>query len=235
VQNNAPTVSAVFQDALEKVLGRREDIVGCSRTDAGVHANMFCLNIKTERTIPCENFIKALNVNLPDDIAVTNCVEVPLDFHARYSAKGKEYLYKIHNSEIKDPFLSGRAFRYPYELDVPLLHKAAQQFIGTYDFSAFCASGATQKDRVRTIYRFDVVREGDMVYMTVCGDGFLYKMVRIMVGTLLAIAKGAIASDEIPASLPKEIGKTQGIPQRPADCILIGILFREGNGCNEPG
>ena len=104
VQKNALTVAQVLQDALEAVLGRREDIKGCSRTDSGVHANMFCVSVRTESAIPCQSLVRALNVKLPCDIAVTDCRQVPDDFHARYSCIGKRYLYQINNSPVKDPF-----------------------------------------------------------------------------------------------------------------------------------
>ena len=107
-RKNALTVAQVLQDALEAVLGRREDIKGCSRTDSGVHANMFCVSVRTESAIPCQSLVRALNVKLPCDIAVTDCRQVPDDFHARYSCTGKRYLYQINNSPVKDPFAGSR-------------------------------------------------------------------------------------------------------------------------------
>lgn len=118
VQKNAVTVAQVLQDALESVLGAREDIKGCSRTDSGVHANMFCVSVKTNSKIPCQSLIRALNVKLPYDIAVTDCRKVPLDFHARYDCKGKRYLYQINNSEIKNPFAYRLQYDYRYPIDV---------------------------------------------------------------------------------------------------------------------
>ena len=111
-------MAQVLQDALESVLGAREDIKGCSRTDSGVHANMFCVSVKTNSKIPCQSLIRALNVKLPYDIAVTDCQEVPLDFHARYDCKGKRYLYQINNSEIKNPFAYRLQYDYRYPIDV---------------------------------------------------------------------------------------------------------------------
>ena len=117
VQKNALTVQEVFQNALEKIINQKVDIKGCSRTDTGVHANMYAVNFKTSSKIRCENIIYALNRFLPKDIAAIKSLEVPLDFHARYSCKGKEYIYKIWNNKIRNPFLNNRAFHYWYPLD----------------------------------------------------------------------------------------------------------------------
>lgn len=204
VQANGITVAQTVQDAVEQVLKVREPITGCSRTDAGVHANSFYFHMKTERRIPCENLIKALNCALPGDIAVLSCKEVPLDFHARYSCKGKEYVYKLWNAPVKNPFLEHLAAFYPYPVDEGRLDRAAKDFIGTHDFTAFCAAGGKKMDATRTIYDFTVRREGDLVLFTVRGNGFLYNMVRIMVGTLLKIQEGKIPFDGIPRILKQK-------------------------------
>lgn len=198
VQKNALTVSQVLQDALEAVLGRREDIKGCSRTDSGVHANMFCVSVRTQSRIPCQSLVRALNVKLPHDIAVTGCRQVPLNFHARYDCRGKRYLYQINNSEVKDPFAWRLVYDYRYPIDVALCNRQCQDFVGTHDFSAFCSAGSSVEDRVRTITACGMRREGERVTFFVEGDGFLYNMVRIMVGTVLEIAAGIKAPGCIP-------------------------------------
>ncbi|MBC8569225.1 tRNA pseudouridine(38-40) synthase TruA [Zongyangia hominis] len=198
VQKNALTVTEVFQDALEKVLGVREDIKNCSRLDAGVHANQFDLNIKTQSAIPCDGLLRGLNACLTGDMAVLAVREVPEDFHARYSCLGKEYLYKVHNAPIRDPFGAGLVCEYPFPLDEGTLHRAAQAFVGRHDFAAFCSAGSSVEDTVRTIHSFSVCREGEMVLFTVAGDGFLYNMVRILVGTLLDVAAGKIPVEALP-------------------------------------
>lgn len=187
VQNNGITVAQTLQDGIEAVLKVREPITGCSRTDSRVHANSYYFNLKTEKNIPADKFVIALNNVLPPDIAVHSCREVSLDFHARYSCTGKEYLYKIWNSPVKNPFLQGMVCQYRYPLDEELLNAAAQEFVGTYDFKSFCAAGGKEMDTVRTIYSASVKREGEMVLFRVSGSGFLYNMVRIMVGTLLKV------------------------------------------------
>ena len=198
VQANAPSISAAFQDALEKTIGERGEIKGCSRTDSGVHANGFCLSVKTRAAIPTDRLVLALNSHLPIDIAATDCRQLPDDFHARYSATGKEYVYKLLNSRLRDPFLEGFSHRIPTRLDETLMHLQAQDFLGRHDFSAFMASGGNKQDTIRTVSYFSVERQGEIITFTVRGDGFLYKMVRIMVGTLVEIGRGKLAAGCIP-------------------------------------
>ena len=192
VQKNAVTVQEVFQNALERLIGERPDVKGCSRTDSGVHARAYCISFKTESSIPCRNIVSGLNTYLPRDIAVLSCSEAGDDFHARYSVLSKQYVYIVHNSRIRDPFLKDRAFHYPVRIDEELLNKEAQAFVGTHDFSGFCSSRSDVEDTVRTVYSFSVARRGSEVAFTVEADGFLYNMVRIMVGTLLFVNEGKI-------------------------------------------
>lgn len=197
-QKNALSVCEAFQDAVEGVFGRRYDVKGCSRTDAGVHARMYCLSMKIAESIPCDRLVLALNRLLPADIAVLDAKEVPPDFHARYSCTAKQYVYRIYNSPVKDPFSPNLAYRYARPLDEDRLDAEAGDFVGTYDFTAFKAANSDIADTVRTITKFTVERQGKHVLFTVTGDGFLYNMVRIMVGTLMEIAEGKIARDSIP-------------------------------------
>lgn len=187
VQANADTVQGRLESAVESVFGSHHTVYGCSRTDSGVHANEYYCNFRTEKDIPCSAVVKALNANLPDDIAVLECEEADADFHARFNCKSKKYVYRIWNSQIKNPFLTYTAYHYKYNLDAGMLDKAAKSFIGTYDFSAFCSAGSSVNDTVRTVKDASVVRQGDMVEFSVEADGFLYNMVRIMVGTLINI------------------------------------------------
>lgn len=192
VQLNAVTVQQTFQDAWERISCSRDNVTGCSRTDSGVHANMYCCNIRTENPIPCDKAVQAMNAVLPDDIAVISCREVPYDFHSRYSCSEKEYVYLIHNSPSRDPFLCGRAWEYKYPIDESFLDFQAKSFIGSFDYSAFCASGSSVEDTVRNVSSASVTRQGDNVMFTVRANGFLYNMVRIMTGTLIDISRGRI-------------------------------------------
>ena len=201
VQKNGVTVAGVVQDAVAGLFGARLPITGCSRTDAGVHADKYCLNFRTDSAIPCERIIPALNVRLPRDIAVYGCREVPLDFHARYSCRAKRYCYTVYNAPARNPFYERTALHDPRPLDAELLDRSARAFVGTHDFTAFCAAGGSVIDKVRTVSHSAVERDGDLVRFTVQADGFLYNMVRIMAGTLLDIAAGRIAPDAVPAIL----------------------------------
>ena len=166
VQPNGRSVAAVFQDALEAVLGTRPDIKGCSRTDAGVHALGFRLNFHADTRIPPEKLPLALNQHLPPDIRVLAARVVPEDFHARYAAHTKTYLYRIHNHPIDSPFDAAYYTRMPKHLDEVRMQAAAQQFVGTHDFLALCAAGssaAAHGDTVRTITDCHVTRRGDEI------------------------------------------------------------------------
>ena len=198
VQENANTVQQTLQDGLEQICSRRDNVVGCSRTDAGVHENMYCCNVRTEHSIACDKLVTALNAVLPRDIAVLGCKEVGLDFHARYDCKSKEYIYRIWNSPNKNPFLYNYSLHYKYPLDAEFLSSQAKQFIGTYDFSSFCAAGSSVEDTVRTVMNACVERQGDEVVFRVEANGFLYNMVRIMTGTLIDISRGKIPENSIP-------------------------------------
>lgn len=225
IQHNAITVQQVFQEAVAKIIGNCPDIKGCSRTDSGVHANMFCLSMKTEHPIPCERFMAAVNSHLPMEVAVTDVREVPLDFHARYNAKGKRYIYKIHNSQVRDPFLRGRALYYRRPIDVEMLSKAAKDYIGAHDFTSFCTLDKREAgDFVRTVSDSRVWREGDMVYFSVTADGFLYNMVRIMVGTLIYMNEGGLAYDAIPSVL-KSCDRSEAGPTAPACGLYLDEVF----------
>lgn len=210
VQENAVTVQQTLQDAIEKILSVRESIVGCSRTDSGVHANMFCCNMRTEKQLEPEKFRKSLNAVLPDSISVTSCGEVPYTFHARYDCVSKEYKYIMVNSKSRNPFYVNRALYYPYTIDADMLNKEAQAFVGTHDFTAFCASNSNVDDKTRTIKQISVKRNGDIIEITVEADGFLYNMVRIIVGTLLDINSGNIEKGKIPQIIEQKERKNAG-------------------------
>ena len=205
IQKNGITVQEVFQDALKNVVGEYKDLKGCSRTDSRVHANMYCISVKISHPIPVERLQPALNKWLPEEVVCTECREVDINFHARYDCKSKQYIYKIWNSDTRNPFLNGYALFYRYKLDEKLLNESAQAFVGKHDFTSFSTLDKREKgDFVRDVKQFKVEREGNMVTMTVEADGFLYNMVRIMVGTLLEIASGKIPADGISEIIEKK-------------------------------
>lgn len=225
VQKNALTVQEAFQNAVEKVFKKRLDVIGCSRTDSGVHANMYVLTLKTDMDIDSQGVVLALNTKLPADIAVVDCEECDGDFHPRYSCKSKEYVYKLYNGKIRNPFLKDYAYHYRYDIDSDYLCKQAQAFVGTYDYSGFCSAKSDVEDTVRTVKKFDVTREGDMVYFTVEADGFLYNMVRIMVGTLLFVSEGKIKEGELLDVIKSKDRKKAGKTAPPQGLYLNKINY----------
>lgn len=199
VQENAPTVQQVLGETAERVFGFPCDIVGCSRTDSGVHAEEFCVSVTKkgetglETSIPTEKIPVAMNCFLPSDIAVLEASFAEEHFHARYDVKYKEYVYRIWNGKTKNPFLADRMMYLPIavgEQAVALANEAAQMFVGTKDFRSFMASGSKITDTVRTVYHANVSKEGDVICFRVAADGFLYHMVRIMAGTLVDVLCG---------------------------------------------
>ncbi|WP_416201110.1 tRNA pseudouridine(38-40) synthase TruA [Thermocaproicibacter melissae] len=228
IQQNAVTVQQVFQEALAKILGECPDVKGCSRTDSFVHALEFCVSFKTEHTIPCERLVGALNHFLPEDIAAISCREVPLDFHARYSCIGKEYVYRIWNCRTRDPFLRGRALHYWYPLDLEKLNRAAACFLGKHDFTSFCAVDAREPGNMeRTVTKAVWSREGNMVEFTVAADGFLYHMVRIMVGTMLRVAQGKLQPEDISRILLACDRSAAGPTAPPQGLFLKQVFYRD--------
>lgn len=225
IQQNARTVQGAFQEALYKATGLREDLKACSRTDTGVHAREFCLSLKTESLVSPQRMTAALNHWLPEDIAVKSCREVPEDFHARYSCQGKEYCYEIWNHPVRDPFLRGRALHYWYPIDETLLGRAAEYYVGTHDFTSFCTLDRREKgDLTRTVTRAQVERQGDRVTFIVAADGFLYNMVRIMVGTLLWVQQGRLRPEDIPEILDAKDRAAAG-PTAPASGLYLNRVF----------
>lgn len=225
VQNNAVTVQQTFQDAVEKVFLKRLDVKGCSRTDSFVHANMYVLTLETDMNISNEGVIMALNSKLPNDIAVIDCKECENDFHPRYSCKSKEYIYKIYNGKRPNAFLPKYAFYYRRNIDADYLNREAQAFVGTFDYSGFCSAKSDVEDTVRSVKSFSVWRQGDMVYFKVEADGFLYNMVRIMVGTLLFVSEGKIKEGELSSVILSKERKRAGKTAPPQGLYLNNINY----------
>ena len=204
VQPNGITVQETVQNALNELLGGKTALTGCSRTDAGVHAREFCCHLDCDEKFPESAFLKGLDALLPDDISVKAAREVPPDFHARYNAKGKTYAYYILNSTLSDPFLSRYTWRIERSLDLKRINAFCREIIGTHDFYAFSSSGRTVEDTVRTVKECYAVGEGDKVILKITADGFLYNMVRIIVGTA-----GAVSDGKIEPLVTKEILNSQ--------------------------
>ncbi len=225
IQPNAVTVQQELCNAFKTLSGKDENIIGCSRTDAGVHANMFCCNIRTECSIPSPKVPDALNFYLPPEISVYACEEVDYEFHARYNCKGKEYVYLIYNGKYRNPFYENKAMFYPYEIDAEMLNAEAKSFIGTHDFSAFCSADSEIEDKIREIFDCSVSRKNDVIEIRVSGNGFLYNMVRIIVGTLLDIQRGKIEKESIPPIIESRNRDNAGVTAAAHGLYLNKVFY----------
>ena len=201
VQPDKRTVQGELCASLAKTLGRDCKVTGCSRTDSGVHANEFCILIDSEgATVPPNKLPVASARFLPQDISLFYASEADDTFHPRYDAIGKEYLYRIYNSRVADPFEFGRSWFLPRIIDDEALNKmriAAQNIIGKKDFSSFMAAGSDAEDTVRDVKYIDIEKDGNIINIRIFADGFLYNMVRIIVGTLCEVAFGRFSSSDI--------------------------------------
>lgn len=194
VQPNGITVQAVLQDGLEKILGVRTGVTGCSRTDAGVHARQFCCHFDCADNFPDNAFLKGLNSVLPKDIAVIGCKTVPDDFHARYCARGKQYTYNMYWG-APDPFRERYALRLEKQPDAEKISAFCKTLLGRHDFAGFSSSKRTVEDTVREVTECYFTVDNDGCCFTVSADGFLYNMVRIFVGTALEVSAGRLPID----------------------------------------
>ncbi|MCB1135787.1 MAG: tRNA pseudouridine(38-40) synthase TruA [Chlamydiia bacterium] len=201
MQPNADSIQARIEDALRVLTRADVRVIGSGRTDAGVHARGQVAHFKHGEKLDLRQLHKSLNGVLPKDIRIKHLSEAPANFHAQYSAQGKVYHYYLHLDPVLDPFLRRFSHHVRQEINRELLHLAAQQFVGTHDFSSFANSaseGSAAKNPVRTIYRIDIVPTPGGVCLEFEGNGFLYKMVRNIVGTCLDVAKGKLALESIP-------------------------------------
>lgn len=196
-QNNIMTIQEKIETAIGEITGEKTQITGSSRTDAGVHAKGYTGNFYTNSKISVEKFTGAINSKLPLDIVILHSYEVPLEFHSRYNSIGKMYSYSILNRY--EGVAVGRNYIYHHKavLDVMAMKEAAEYFIGTHDFSAFKNVGSSVKTSERTITRLDIIKEEDIIKLYIAADGFLYNMVRIIVGALVRVGEGKIKPSEI--------------------------------------
>lgn len=235
VQPNGTSIQQRLNEASEALFGFPCDIVGCSRTDSGVHAHAFCATVVKKgsdtlpTTIPVERIPLALSAHLPIDIAVREARWVSSEFHARYDVKEKEYVYRIYNAPVRSPFEEGRAAHIPKLIDemaLERMNQAAKTWIGTQDFAAYMAQGSKITDTVRTVTDAYVVREGDVLCFHVAADGFLYHMVRILAGTLLAVAEGKLTPAEVCAVTASRDRARAGITMPACGLYLHRVIYR---------
>lgn len=197
MQENALSVQQIISEAADKIFKNKTSICGCGRTDAGVHAINYICNFKCDTRIPNDKIPYALNALLPDDIRVKKAFFTNDEFHSRFSVLKKRYVYKITNAQIGNVFTTNLAWHVKAKLNFSDMCAACEPFLGTHDFAAFRASGSDTKTTVRTIYELYATKNADEIEITVCADGFLYNMVRIIVGTLVYVGMGKIKKDDI--------------------------------------
>jgi tRNA pseudouridine38-40 synthase len=223
-QKNGVSIQETIEKAIEKVTGEKTEIIGSSRTDAGVHAKGQVANFLTSSTVPPEKICYAINSFLPDDIVILSSQEVPLDFHSRYSSKGKKYSYTILNRKIPSALLKNYSAHIPYELNIEDMIRASKYFLGEHDFSAFKSTGSSVKGNVRTIKRLELIKDEDIIKMFIEANGFLYNMVRIIAGTLIEVGKGRIKPDDIPFIIDSRDRKKAG-PTAPAQGLCLEKVY----------
>ena len=224
VQKNAVTVAQTLEQALAGVVGHPVRLTGAGRTDAGVHARVYVANFRTTSGIPADRLPLAVNTRLPDDIVVSRATVVGDGFNAIGSCRRKEYTYRIYNSRIRDPFYVNRVWFYPRRLDEAVMAQAAAQFVGTHDFASVRSVGTETRTTVRTVHYFEIQRHGQLIDCKVCADGFLYNMVRAMVGTCIYAAEGKLDPADIPAILASR-NRTLAGPTAPPDGLYMTNLW----------
>ncbi|MBQ1352182.1 MAG: tRNA pseudouridine(38-40) synthase TruA [Oscillospiraceae bacterium] len=224
VQKNAVTVAETLERAISGAVNHPVRVVGCGRTDAGVHARVYIANFRTNSKIPLDRLPLAINARLPHSIVVTKATEVPADFNAIGSCLQKEYTYLIYNSRLRNAFYVNRAYFYPQHLDEQRMMQAAAHFVGTHDFAAVRSVGTDVRSTVRTIRYCNVQRTEDLISISICADGFLYNMVRAITGTLVYVGIGKLDPDDIPALLEGR-DRTAAGPTLPPDGLYLTRLW----------
>ena len=225
VQPEKRTIQSEFEAVLAQMhKGTIIKVTASGRTDSGVHAKGQVLHFESPLTFPTENWIKAFSALLPTDIIVLEVDIVPDDFHARFHTTGKEYRYIVARSKLRDPFKRNYAYHYPYPLNVEAMREAISYLIGTHDFTSFCSAKTEVVDKVRTIKEMDFEESDDFMVFRFVGEGFLYNMVRILVGTLLDVGSGKMSPHDMSGILDKRdrsfAGKTA-----PAQGLYLWKVF----------
>ena len=226
-QPNGVTVEEVLNRCLSALLGEDIHVIGASRTDSGVHALGNVAVFDTETKIPPEKIAFALNQRLPEDIRIQSSKEVPLNFHPRKKNSRKTYEYRIWNSPFSQPLCRLYSYFVFTPLDVEAMNGGAQYLKGEHDFSSFCSAKTQAEDKVRTIYHISVSKEGNMVKIQICGNGFLYNMVRIIAGTLIRVGQGAYPPERVKEIL---LAKDRGAAGQKAPAkglTMVGIEFEK--------
>ncbi len=237
-QINGVSVQETLSQAAGRIFGDSCRITGCSRTDSGVHARDFKAALSVDDgavSLSADRVPAAINTYLPDSVEVLSAAVMPDDFHVRYDVSEKEYQYLILNTPVRDPFLVGRAWHYPRTLSVGVMDEAAGYLVGTHDFASFMASGSDIRDTVRTVFACNVSRDGPVVRVTVSGNGFLYHMVRIIVGTLVGVSEGRFRPSDMSALLEAKDRNAAGRTAPACGLYLTRVSYSEKGGRSNGG
>lgn len=225
IQPNGITVEEVLNRNLSELTGEEITVTGASRTDSGVHAQGNVAVFDSDTTIPPERIAYAVNRKLPEDIVVIRSEEVPGDWHPRYQETEKTYEYHILNREMPDPVRRRDTYFVSYPLDLEAMRHAAAYLKGEHDFRSFCNIHTDVQDTVRTIYDLDIIRSGDLVTVRIRGNGFLYNMVRIIVGTLVRVGRGFYSPGQVKEILEAKERTSAGVTAPPQGLVLVKIDY----------
>ena len=223
-QKNNRTIQQCIEEAIKLLTGEDVELIGSSRTDAGVHAKGMVANFITNSQIPADKFREAINTKLPDDIGIIKSEEVDRNFNSRYDSKGKTYCYTLVNRYEKVCIGRNYVYQVRDELNYNLMKEAAKYFLGKHDFKAFKTNGSSVKTSVRTINGLELELKGDVIKIFVSADGFLYNMVRIIVGTLIEVGKGKIKPEDI-ESIIKNGDRSKAGPCVPPNGLVLEKVF----------
>jgi len=224
-QENGLSIQEVLEKKLRKILGERVTVTASGRTDSGVHARAQVAHFETRSVMPLRNILRALTANLPRDIAVFRVSGARAGFDAQRDAISKLYRYTIYNNQVMSPFLRAHALHIPYRLDAAAMKKAARHLMGKNDFASFQNAHSSAKTSVRTIEKISVSKKGSLIAISVQADGFLYNMVRSIVGTLIEVGRGRIAPDEVLRILKKKNRSHAGPTVPPHGLTLIRVKY----------
>ncbi|HHY23318.1 MAG TPA: tRNA pseudouridine(38-40) synthase TruA [Clostridiaceae bacterium] len=224
-QMNGTAIQDIVEGALFQLTGEKVKLTGSGRTDSGVHAYGQVANFFSTSSIPAEKFSFALNTILPKDIIIKKSLEVGSEFHARFSAKGKKYRYLIYNSTHPSALLRNRTFHVFYNLNIAAMKEASSHFIGTYNFEGFMAKGSQVKNTIRTIWETSLIKRDEIIQIEITGDGFLYNMVRIIVGTLIDVGIGRIKTQDISNIIRSCDRKLAGRTAPPQGLYLVEVYY----------
>lgn len=224
-QANAITIQQVLEERLAQVFGHQLKITGAGRTDAGVHAYGQVVNFNTTGTIPTDRIPLAAKGLLPSDIVICAAENVPGEFHARASARSKTYIYRVYQGSVPDPFLRNYAWNNPKALDTAAIHDAMGNIVGTHDFSAFRAAGGPPVNPVRTILAASCRQQENIIEFSFRGTGFLYHMVRNLVGTLIDVGRGKLSSAGFTQILAAGDRSQAGVTAPPQGLYLKEVFY----------